>query len=138
MSQQSNVSIYDAATPQVLHTYTPHGNWVSADGAKSFAEWMDRSAATPLGYGSLRRQLTLKPNGSGLYKDRFVFELPVVETVNGVPAVTRRVSASLEFITDKASTEREVDDILTAVHSLITGSLNSAIGTDVKRREMSR
>lgn len=116
------ISINDGQSTPVSHTFSP----VTTNGAK--AEWADRSPASPAGFLGISHEVRRPATASAAQRVIIGFNIPVMETVNGVATVTRFSSAKLEMNFANLSTEQERKDLLAYVKNFLT---NASVATSV-------
>ena len=81
MSNQTNITVYDGATPPVAHTLVPIG--VAKDAKDGIvAEWRESILSLP-NEAQVRLKLTLKKMSSGVWRSEVRVEIPVMEAVAG-------------------------------------------------------
>jgi hypothetical protein len=124
MAQLASISIDDAETTPVTHTFTP------LNIKNDVARWKE-SDGTPIGDNSLT--ISIRATESK-YKVRATLGMPVVvnETINGVtvPSVARTAYCNVEFTFDQKSSQQErknivelMSDVLACDNAVIASTL---------------
>lgn len=119
MAVQANLVINDGQITPVAHTFNPKGV-LRLDNKKQSALWRDQTPTNAEGYLSITEQHA-DPNGNGIEKFRYVFDVPTLETPGGtgpfVPPPTRAYGtmAVVEYWVHKRATQQELKDIVAYV-----------------------
>lgn len=116
------VTINDGQSTPVARTFSP----VTTNGAK--AEWAERSSTSPAGFLGISHEVRRPASAGAAQRIIIGFNLPVVETVNGVAQVTRYSSAKVEMNFANLSTESERKDLLAYVRNFLA---NASVATSV-------
>jgi len=105
----TGVTINDGATTPVATVFSPD----TQDGM--LARFANRAASIPAGFKTISHEVR-RPTSAGAAQRIIIgFNLPVVETVNGIATVTRYSSAKVELNIANGSTLQERKDLLAFV-----------------------
>jgi hypothetical protein len=110
------ISINDGAATPVAHSFSVQ----STNGAK--AEWKERTSGAPAGFYTISHEVVNPSSPTAAYRIKIGFSLPVTETVNGVPTVTRMNSAQVVLNFAQSSTEQERKDAVAFVINFMSNA----------------
>jgi len=123
MPQLASITISDAATTPVAHTYTPRD---IVGGIATLSE----STGVPIGDNRITMSLTR--TSSGRVKPSIRLNLPVTatQTVNGVatPTVVRTAYVELNFSFENTSTTQERKDAMELARQLLFSTQSIPVG----------
>lgn len=110
MSAQAAITLNDGAGTPVAHIFEPNGAFSSSEGVIK-TSWIDRLGhALEIGRAVIREDHRPSTNGSR-ERIRDVIEVPVVETVSGVPTKTRMHVVDIEVRFDPGAAQIERDHV---------------------------
>lgn len=124
MGQIASITINNGATTPVAVTFAP---LPQANGVVSF---VDRTSNILEAMARINVSYSEPSNTRKTTKTRFTFELPVLETVAGVPTVTRVHRADVNFIFAPMATDGERKDIYAYVYNGLNHALVKAAMRD--------